>query len=248
LQDIRESYQRVTESQTHFKGRKVPLVNQEIWYDGSDPETGQWKLAKPEKYATTTGEAIRYLASTKLAGFVLYNQLGFTPFGEWARGGIAWPSRSGEGQHARTTRTGGHGDWPTEFVNVHDPSKPAFKPGPTARAMREAAPEFTGHPVYVASKRRPEVLVTVTADEEPVADAYVYAVPVSVVIGMLQGMRTDAEGIAWFSLRDQRRYRFACCGDDGWKSVKADALLQPINIAQGGPGKFLRVQLPMTYD
>jgi hypothetical protein len=243
--NIREGYTNGIDYLGSYGGKRVPVVNKEIWYNNRNPKTGQWEEAPQEKYAQATKEAILYLAGIKLAGFILYSQQGFKPYHELAGGGIKWPSRSGESQHPTSSRTGGMGGWPVEFANFFDPTKPAFEPLATAKAMRESAPEYIGHQVPAARFRRPEVIVTVSADGKPLADTYVYAVPIKGAPAVPMGMRTDKDGTAWFILREPGQYRFAVRGTKGWQSVELDAPLQPLNVERGGLGTILRVALEL---
>lgn len=110
-------------------------MSKEIWYNSRDPETNEYTNVSQGKYAEATAEAIRYLASGKLAGFILYSQTGFRQYRELMDAEIQWPSRSGESQHPTTSRTGGL-RWSPDFVNFSDPEKPAFEPLATAKAMR----------------------------------------------------------------------------------------------------------------
>jgi hypothetical protein len=111
--------------------------------------------------------------------------------------------------------------------------------------MRESAPEYIGHQVPVARFRRPEVIVTVSADGKPLADTYVYAVPIKGAPVVPVGMRTDKDGTAWFILREPGQYRFTARSANGWQSVELDAPLQPLNIERGGPGTILSAALEL---
>ncbi|MBM3500997.1 MAG: hypothetical protein FJX74_20280 [Armatimonadetes bacterium] len=239
LVNIRRSWETWGRSLRTFDGQPVPVVNKEIWYKVD------WNHAPTaEAFAQATAEAVDYLREQGLPGFILYGQAAFRARPPHEQP-IGWPSASGEGQHARETRTGGLSWFPPDFVNFFDPERPAFEPLPVAAAMREAGARYLGHDVNVAATRRPEVLVTVTRDGEPVADAYVYAVPVRGVVANPVGMRTDRQGIAWFALRDPGTYRFLCRGANRWESVTLDAPLQALDRQHGGEGPLLSCRLPV---
>jgi hypothetical protein len=239
LGNIRSSYEGWAKNLTTFQGEPVPLINKEIWYksDWQNPPS-------PEAVARATGDAIDYLNEQGLPGFILYSQQAFRSRPPVPQP-VVWPSRSGEGQHAEDTRTGGHPWQMREFVNFHDAARPAVDPLPTAQAMREASRRYLGHEVPVSRTRRPEVIVTVARDGQPMPDAYVYAVPVSGSIGAPVGMRADSNGTAWFALRDPGTYRFTCWNGAELKSVELDAPLQPLDLDTGGFGPLLRAELPI---
>jgi hypothetical protein len=239
LANIRSTHQDWARALVDFEGTTLPVVNKEIWYkdDWRDP-------ASPEAIARATRDAIEWLAGTNLAGFALYNQQAFAeqePLDE----PIRWPSRSGESQHPTNVWTGGHAWDMRVFVNFWDPERPAVRPRPTAGAMREAAPDYVGHEVPVANARRPQVIVTVTRDGNPVPDAYVYAVPVEGTLDRPAGMRTDGRGAAWFALREPGRYRFLCRDGGAWRSAELEAPLQPLDLSTGGMGNILEVALAL---
>jgi len=242
IKNIRDSYNGIIDYYSKYDDKDVPVVNKEIWYNARNPETNEYERVSPEKYGQATKDAIHFLAEGKLAGFILYSQQGFN---ELVGDKIAWPSRSGESQHPTSVKTGGLGGWVSEFANFFDPSKPAFDPLPAAKAMRETAPEFTGTKVPVAKYRRPEVLVTVSKDGKPVADAYVYAVPVKGAPVNPIGMRTDRDGKALIALRNPGRYQFLCRSATGWKSLELDTPLQPLDIEHGGWGNILSLDLEL---
>ena len=248
IKNIRESYANGIDHYSNYKGKIVPVINKEIWYNNRIPGTDKWEDVPQERVARATKDAILYLASTKLAGFILYSQQGFEPYRELKEDAIRWPSRSGESQHPTSNQTGGMGGWPNEFVNFFDSASPAFEPLATARAMRESAPEYIGHQMPVAKFRRPEVIVAVSANGRTLADAYVYAVPVKGAPGAPVGMRTDRDGKAWFALREPGQYLFLCRGAKGWRSVELDAPLQPLDVKRGGLGRILHAELELERE
>ena len=87
--------------------------------------------------------------------------------------------------------------------------------------------------------------MTVTRDGQPAADAYVYAVPISGVTAPPVGLRADADGTAWFHLRDPGRYRFMVRRGEEWRSVDVDAPLEPLDLSKGGLGPVRRVELKL---
>ncbi len=239
LSSIRSTYEDWARDLVDFEGRKVPLINKEIWYkhDWRNPPS-------PEAVARATGEAIDYLSEQGLPGFILYSQEAYDEQ-QPAEEPISWPSRSGEGQHHEDVVMGGH-PWDVRgFVNFHEPGRPAFRPLPTAQAMRRASVRYLRHEVPVARTRRPEVIVRVARRGRPVVGTYVYAVPVAGTVAAPVGMRTDRNGTAWFCLRDPGRYRLTCRDGEGWKSVELDAPLQPLDPGRGGMGPILRANLAL---
>jgi hypothetical protein len=217
-------------------------MSKEIWYNSRDPETNEYTNVSQGKYAEATAEAIRYLASGKLAGFILYSQTGFRQYRKLMDAEIQWPSRSGESQNPTTSRTGGL-RWSPDFVNFSDPEKPAFEPLATAKAMRETASEYQ---MPVAKYRRPEVIITVLKDGKPLADAYVYADRLRGAPSVPTGMRTDENGTAWFALREAGKYRFSVRDSEGWQSIELDAPLQPIDVERGGLGTIIHAELSLV--
>ena len=95
----------------------------------------------------------------------------------------------------------------------------------------------------VATMRRPEVIVRVTRAGAPVADAYVYAVPVKGTVCAPFGMRTDRDGTAWFQLRDPGRYVFTCPAGGSGAQTELDCPLQPLDLTKGGLGPLLTADL-----
>jgi hypothetical protein len=239
LRNIRQSWETWGRSLRTFEGRPIPVVNKEIWYQVD------WNRAPgAEAFAQATADAIDYLREQRLPGFILYGQQAFRPPAPPAQP-IRWPSASGEGQHPTDTRTGGLSWSPPDFVNFFDAGRAAVEPLPTAAAMREAGARYLEHEVPVSARRRPEVLVTVTRDGQPVADAYVFAVPVRGAITAPVGMRTDREGTAWFALREPGTYRFACRKNGAWRSVTLEAPLQPLDLSRGGVGPLLSCRIAL---
>jgi len=242
LSNIKSSYEQWGQHLRTWEGRTVPLVNKEIWYRLDQGDPGDRKSL--EAVAHATRDAIDYLREKRVGGLILYSQQAFEE--EAARDKpITWPSRSGEGQHAEKVTTGGLPWQPRDFANFHDPSRPAVTPLPTAAMMREAGSRYLGHEVPTARTRRPEVIVTVTADGEGVPDVYVYVVPVAGAVGSPPAMRTDRNGTAWFALRDPGRYRFLCRAEGEWRSIELDTPLQPLDLSRGGTGSILRVTIPL---
>jgi hypothetical protein len=216
-----------------FEGRPVPVVNKEIWYKVD------WNHApSPHAFARATADATDYLRAQRVPGSILYGQQAFRAMPPLQQASH-WPSSSGEGQHPIDIRTGGLTWSPPDFVNFLDPERAATDPLPTSGAMWEAGARYLEHEVAVSATRRPEVIVTVTRGGRPVADAYVYAVPVRGVIAAPVGVRTDRAGTAWFALRDPGTYRFACRDGRRWQSVTLDAPVQPLDLSRGGVGGLL---------
>jgi len=242
LADIKSSHEQAR-TLRRWQGASVPLVNQEVWYrwDWSRPES----TPTPEDFARATRRAIEFFGDEGVSGFILYGQQAFEDQ-PLLDGPISWPSRSGTGQHAQNTVTGGLAWGPREFVNLHDPGRPAVTPRPVAAAMREASRRYLGHEVPPVTLTRPEVIVTVTSGGEPVADAYVLAVLLEGAPVPPAAVRTDRDGRAWFSLREPGRYRFLCRGGRDWQSVELEAPLQPLDLSNGGLGPILRVSLPLA--
>jgi hypothetical protein len=239
LSNIRRTWETWGRSLRTFDGRPVPVVNKEIWYKVD------WNNAPAaEALAKATADAIDYLRVERLPGVILYGQQAFRPLPPPAAP-VRWPSDSGEGQHPMDTRTGGLPWFLLDFANCLDPERPACEPLPTAAAMREAGVRYLEHEVPVSRTRRPEVIVTVTRNGQPVADAHVFATPVRGAITAPVGMRTDRAGTAWFALRDPGTYRFECLDGTEWKSVTLDAALQPLDLAHGGVGPLLACHLAL---
>lgn len=243
LVDIRDSYHNAMENLVKPSGIKVPLVNQEVWYNFRTSEEGEWKYTSEEKIAKATGEAINFYADFKIAGFILYNQEGFETFDEWQNGKLSWPSRSGEGQHSSVSKTAGHDGWPLEYINIHDEKQPVFKPSPTGNVMHQVSSRFTGNKPNIAKKRRPEVLVSIVKNNKPVNNAYVWFKPVDGVKGTMKGMRTDNNGIAWCELRDPGRYQFSCKVGESRKVIEMNAPLQALDLDKGGFDYLLRLKI-----
>jgi hypothetical protein len=239
LGNIKRSWETWGRSLRTFEGRSVPVVNKEIWYKVD------WSNApSPEAFATATAKAIDYLREQGVPAFILYGQQAFRVLSP-PQQAVRWPSLSGEGQHATDIRTGGLSWSPPDFVNAFDAARPAFESLPAAAAMREAGARYLGHGVTVSATRRPEAIVTVTRGGRPVADAYVYVVPVRGVIAAPVGVRTDRAGTAWFALRDPGTYRFACRDGRQWKSVTLDAPSQPLDLSHGGVGPLLSCEMAL---
>ena len=239
LSNIRSSYETWARDLRDFEGRRVPLVNKEIWYKY------EWsRRPTDEALAKAAADAVDYLRAQDLPGFILYSQQAFANEPD-ATARITWPSRSGEGQHHESAVTGGLPWGQHDFVNLSDPPRPAFEPLPTARAMRAASLRYLGHEVPVAAMRRLEVIVRVTRAGAPVPDAYVYAVPVSGTVASPVGMRTDRDGTAWFQIRDPGRYAFMCPAGGARAQAEADCPLQPLDLTKGGMGDMLRIELPL---
>jgi len=250
LSDIRTSYENWGSNRgRRADGTQVPLVNSECWYHSSrqNEETGQWEQAAEEDVAKATEEAIDWLARKPLVGLNLYTQQAFRPFHD--EGGIhrpSWPSRSGLGQHSETGRTGGFEWVGPDYVNYWDPSEPPCQATATFRAQRRAAKRFLGYEVAAAATRRPTVLVKVVHGNEHVANAYVYAVPVKGTNSDTLGMRTDANGTAWFELRDPGTWRFMVSEQGTWKDVLVDAPLQPLDTRRGGLGTIIEAVIDVA--
>ena len=237
LSSIRSTYESWGRNLRDFEGRRVPLVNKEIWYKY------EWsRRPTDEALAKATADALDYLRVQDLPGLILYSQQAFLIEPD-ATAVIKWPSRSGEGQLAETVVTGGLPWGQHDFVNLSDPAKPAFEPLPMAQAVRAASLRYLGHEVSVAAVRRPEVIVQVTRAGAPVPDAYVFAVPISGTVASPVGMRTDRDGTAWFQLRDPGRYAFTCRAAGGRAQAELDCLPQPLGLTRGGVGDTLRAEL-----
>jgi hypothetical protein len=245
LASIKSSYAELGGQLRTWHGQTAPLVYKEIYYELSPVHPGKARRSPtPGDTALATRRAIDFLGEKRVAGVIFYSQQAFEEQAP-RDAPIAWPSESGEGQHAGSVLTGGQPWGQHDFVNVHDSGHPAVRPTVVAAAMREAGRRYLGHGVPAASFRRPEVIVTVTSKGNPVADAYVFAVPADGAVAPTLGMRTDRDGRAWFSLRDPGRYSFLCRAEEGWRSVELDAPLQPLDLASGGMGSILYVELPL---
>jgi hypothetical protein len=247
LADIKTSYENWGKSRGKRPGGTVvPFVNSECWYQSSqqNKQTGQWEQASEEQVANATEEAIDWLGEKPLAGLNLYSQQAFRRLKNAGR--ISWPSRSGLGQHSQTGETGGLTWSGIDFVNYWDSSKPPWVPTATCEAQTRAAKRFLGYEVSVARTRRPTVLIEVTRGQAPVPDAYIYATPLSGAISNTIGMRTDADGAAWFELRDPGVWRFSVKDGKQWKQTEVNAPLQPIDIGAGGPGPVIEAQIELA--
>jgi hypothetical protein len=242
LHNIRSTCVPWAQNLRDFQGRRVPLVNKEIWYKFD------WRQPPPDDaVAEATADAIDYLTEQDLDGFILYSQMAYQPMPR-TRKPIEWPAGSGEGQHRTDVITGGHAWQMQGFVNLADPAQPAVRDRATAGAMREAAPRYLGHTVPVPRTRRPSVLVHVTRDGAPVADAYVHAAPTAGTVDQPMAVRTDGQGRALFQLREAGLYSFACSDGSAWHSVEVDAPLQPLDLARGGIPSPIRAEITIGQE
>ncbi len=244
LADVRMAYEDWGHKMQAFNGRRVPLVNVEIYYTLPSPDASG--APTNEVIAQPTSEAIDFLGQHDVVGVNIFHQHAFRNEPD-VPDAIGWPSRSGESQHATSTAVGGQLTI-QDFVNLRDSARPAFEVLPTGRAMQSASSRYLGHSVSVPSVRRPEVLVRVTHAGMPVPDAYVYVVPRQGAPGSPFGLRTDRDGTAWFQLRDPGRYEFICPTDGGSRSVEMDCDLQPLDVRTGGAGPVLQVKLTLDKD
>jgi len=121
---------------------------------------------------------------------------------------VEWPALSGEGLKIyKLEATATHGN-----INWWDPERPAFTLNVVADHMRAAYAQIAGGDLPpLPERRRPEVIVTVTANGIPVPDRYVKIEPVGGHAVASQTVRTDLQGRAWFVLDEPGRYqtRFA---------------------------------------
>jgi len=244
LVDVRTAYKEWGSKMQTFKGRRVPLVNVEVYY--ISPLQNPSSPLVNESLARPTGEVIDFLGQRDVAGVNVFHQHAFQNEPNVAT--LGWPSRSGEGQHAASAETDGRPrkDFVNlDFVNLGDRDRPAFVILPTGQAIRAASRRYLGHDVPVPSARRPEVLVQVSRAGRGVSDAYVYAVPLTGAPGTPLGIRTDRNGIAWFQLRDPGRYAFSCRAGGANRTVELECPLQPVEVTTGGLGRLLQLQLSL---
>jgi len=229
-------------------GTVAPIVNSECWYETSvfDEKEKKWLEAKKEDTAKATTEAVKWLGGKPLAGLNLYSQQAFDRFGDESGGiKIEWPSRSGLSQHSATGVTGGLSWGGVDYVNYWDPEKPAWKPNPVFAAMRPAAQDFMGYEMPIGNTRRPSVLVQVVRDGKPVSNAYVYAEALEGTTSNTLGMRTDADGTAWFELRDAGTWRFSVQNKDLRSYVDVAAPIHDLDAKKGGLGRIIGVKIDL---
>ena len=160
---------------------------------------------------------------------------------------ITWPSQSGVGQHRTNLILRGHKQtFPeTRHPNWCDPSMPVFAGEWAEEAgYREVSEKANGRPYRagghpgVATRRAPEVIVTVTRRAKPVAGEYVFLIPASGQATNPVGVMTDPEGKAWFVLQEPGTYRAEC----GGKATTFAASYQPLKL-DPGYGYIQRVTL-----
>jgi len=114
-----------------------------------------------------------------------------------------WPAYSGEDFKVAGLQIGAlYGN-----LNWWDPALPAFTLNCVADRMKAAYAEIAGGDLPALPKRRrPEVIVTVTANDIPVPDRYVTISPGGGQAVPAQTVRTDWQGRAWFVLDEPGSY------------------------------------------
>jgi hypothetical protein len=144
---------------------------------------------------------------------------------------ITWPSQSGVGQHRTNLLLRGHKKTFPEVrhPNWCDPAKPVFAGEWAEEAgYREVSEKANGH-LGVATRRVPEVIVTVSRAGKPVAGEHVLLFPASSQAVSPAGVMTDPEGKAWFVLQEPGTYRAEC----GGRAVTFEASYQPLKLDPG---------------
>jgi len=153
---------------------------------------------------------------------------------------ISWPSLSGVGHRRWNLLLRGHKKSYPEHrhPNWCDSTKSVFAgEWKEEEGYRQVGEEANGA-LGVASRRAPEVIVSVTADGKPVAGEYVFLLPEDGQAANPIGVMTDPEGTAWFVLEELGNYRAVC----GEKETTFEAAWQPLKV-EPGYGYIQRVAL-----
>jgi len=145
---------------------------------------------------------------------------------------IDWPSESGVGQRRRNIVKLGHKvthPGSPKHPNWCDPTKPVFVGEWKEQAAYADLAEKSGKRLEPANERAPEVIVTVTQNNQPVSHRHVIVHPLGDQSTSPQGVMTDLNGRAWFILPEPGRYQADC----GSGSVAFVASTQPLGTTPG---------------
>jgi hypothetical protein len=149
-----------------------------------------------------------------------------------------WPSLSGEGIKVKwvlapSVGYGGQHNW-------FDPTRPAFETNVVYDWVRKGFHDWDGkHVAPLAKHRAPELVVCVTKGDQPVAGVPVWLLP-EAAAAEPQAVLADANGTAWFILRQPGRYRAVCPAIGASQPVTLEA---PRLRAQAGYGHLAWVDL-----
>jgi hypothetical protein len=134
---------------------------------------------------------------------------------------VLWPSHSGTGLKAYSHIWG----YKYGCINFLLPDRPIVIPNVVGQAVKEAFRKTNGGKDLppVPDRRAPELIVSVTSGSEPAANAYVYLEPLDGQATNVRGVMADADGKAWFVLKEPGRYRAYCTVADKQGSTEIAA-------------------------
>jgi len=210
----------------------------EVW-EKTQSFTEYWHrnilAAKKAGYA---GTVLLSLAHSAFWGYIDDKHWVGSPFGR-TQGDISvpWPSLSGPDPKIAI-----YTDWiPWDNLNWFDTTRPVFTPTHVFNRVRDAYRQINGGDLpALPNTRNPELIVTLRYKSKPLPEAVVYLIPADSQPVLPVGVRTDAEGKAWFQADTPGRYNLEYRGNSQVQTLAIDL---PRGAFDGKPGyhhvKFL---------